>query len=137
MSDPILDIKRFAERAILQILPQIPTSFEGVSFDPPSTIYQRTQFIINPPSDPVFPAGFHRENVQFQVFVNGPLNEGTADVIAQATKIREAFKKGLSFIEGNTHIHVLRTPQITGTAIVNDRIICPVLIPLTGEVYSD
>lgn len=136
MSDPILDIKRFAERKIIQMVPLIPTGFEGVSFDPPTTMYQRTQFVINPPSDPVFSTGFYRENVQFQVFVNAPLDQGTADVIAQATKIRNTFFKGLTFIEGDTHIHVLRTPQIAGTMIVNDRIICPVIIPLTGEVYT-
>ena len=135
MSDPILDIKRFAERKLSQITPAVPTAYESVTFDPPATMYQRTQFVINPPTDPVFEAGFHRENIQFQVFVNAPLNQGTAAAIAQATKIRNAFKKGTTAFEGTTHIHVLRTPQISGTTVINDRIICPVLIPLTGEVY--
>ena len=136
MSDAILDIKRLAERKLSQITPAVPTTHEAVEFEPPAGIYQRTQFVINPPTDPVFEAGFHRENVQFQVFVNAPLNQGTAAVIAQATKIRDAFKKGTTAIEGSTHVHVLRTPQISGTMVIGDRIICPVLIPITGEVYS-
>ena len=136
MSDAILDIKRFAERKLSQITPAVHTAYEAVPFEPPAGIYQRTQFVINPPTDPVFSAGFHRENVQFQVFVNAPLNQGTAAVIVQAMKIRDAFKKGTTAVEGSTHCHILRTPHVAGTTIIGDRIICPVIIQITGEVYT-
>ena len=72
-----------------------------------------------------------------QVFVVGMVNKGTSEVISHAEAIRDKFKKGLVLVENNIRIHVLRTPQVSGTAIASDRIICPVIIELVAEVYSD
>jgi hypothetical protein len=38
--------------------------------------------------------------------------------------------------EGNIKIHVLRTPQVAGTTIASEWIVCPVIIQLIAEVYS-
>lgn len=134
---PITDAKRFAERLLTQVSPDLPTSYEGVAFTSPGGMHQRTQFIINPPEDPTFPAGYHRENVQFQVFVVGVLGEGTAAVIERAELIRKKFYKGYTWTEqGRTPIHILTTPQISGILPINDRAICPVLIDLVVEVYQ-
>lgn len=133
----IVEIKRAAERHLNTTTPSIPTGWEGVSFTPPNSLYQRVQFTIQPPEDPVFGTGFHRERVTMQVFIVGEINKGTSEVINRAETIRDRFTKGLVLNENNVKIHVLRTPQIAGTSIASDRVICPVVIELVAEVYSD
>lgn len=134
----IKEIKRASERHLNVLTPSIPTGWEGVSFVPPSdSLYQRVQFTIQSPDDPVLGTGFHREKVTMQVFIVGLLNKGTSEVIDRAELIRDAFAKGLVLNEDNIKIHVLKTPQIAGTSVASDRIICPVLIELVAEVYSD
>ena len=134
----IVEIKRAAERYLNTLTPSAPTGWEGVSFSPPADqLYQRVQFLVQTPDDPVFGTGFHRERVTMQVFVVGVINKGSSEVISRAELIRDRFKKGLVLTENNIKIHVLRTPQISGTTIASDRIICPVIIELVAEVYSD
>lgn len=133
----IVEIKRAAERHLNNITPSVPTGWEGVSFTPPNSLYQRVQFTIQSPDDPVLGTGFHRERVTMQVFIVGEINKGTSEVINRAETVRDRFAKGLVLNENNVKIHVLRTPQIAGTAIASDRIICPVVIELVAEVYSD
>lgn len=133
----IIQVKRAAERKLLALTPVVATAWEGVSFNPPATLYQRVQFTIQSPDDPVLGTGFYRERVTMQVFIVGAANKGTSEVIARAELVRDHFKKGTVFTEDNVHIHVLRTPQIAGTTIASDRIICPVLIELVAEVYSN
>lgn len=132
----IIEIKRAAERKLSALTPAIPTAWEGVSFNPPAGLYQRVQFTIQSPDDPVLSVGFHRERMTMQVFVVGDANKGTSEVIARAELIRLHFAKGLTLQEGNVKIHVLRTPQIAGTSVASERVVCPVLIELVAEVYS-
>lgn len=133
----IIEIKRAAERKLSTLSPVVPTAWEGVSFNPPTTLYQRVQFTIQSPDDPVFGTGFHRERIQMQIFVVGAANKGTSEVINRAESIRLHFAKGLVMEEGNIKIHVLRTPQVAGTTIASERVICPVIIELVAEVYSN
>jgi hypothetical protein len=133
----IIQVKRAAERKLNILTPTVPTAWEGVSFTPPDTIYQRVQFTIQSPDDPVLGTGFYRERMTMQVFVVGAANKGTSEVISRAELVRNHFKKGTVFTEDGVHIHVLRTPQVAGTSIASDRIICPVLIELVAEVYSN
>lgn len=132
----IIEIKRAAERKLSTLNPVLPTAYEGVSFNPPNGLYQRVQFTIQTPDDPVLGTGFHRERIQLQVFIVGAANKGTSEVINRAELIRDHFAKGLVLQEGNVKIHVLRTPQIAGNTVVSERVICPVLIDLVAEVYS-
>jgi hypothetical protein len=132
----IIEIKRAAERKLSTLTPALPTAYEGVSFNPPNGLYQRVQFTIQNPDDPVLGTGFHRERMQLQVFVIGAANKGTSEVINRAELIRSHFAKGLVLQEGNVKIHVLKTPQIAGNTVVSERVICPVLIDLVAEVYS-
>lgn len=132
----ILNTKRVAERTLLGLTPSVPIAFENVEFTPPDGMYLRCQFAIRTPDDPVFPAGYHRERIELQVFVVDKLGEGTAAVITKAEQIRDAFRKGITFSETGTNIYVLTTPRISGTMVLSDRVICPVLIDLVVEVYD-
>ena len=145
----VLEITQAAEQRLLEITPSIPTAFEGVHFEPPTGMYQRCQFIISPPEDPVLGTGYYRERVEFQVFVSSPAGLGVGDALARAELIRAKFKKGTSFdtdIIANwweyfnnpvfIKVHVLSTPQVAGTVPLGDRVVVPVMISLVGEVYS-
>ncbi len=132
----IIEIKRAAERKLNALTPSVPTAWESVSFEPPVGLYQRVQFTIQSPDDPVLGTGFHRERISMQVFVVGAANKGTSEVITRAESIRTHFAKGLVLQEGNIKIHVLRTPQVAGTTVASERVVCPVIIELVAEVYS-
>lgn len=132
----IIEIKKAAERHLNSLTPTVPIAWEGVSFTPPTGLYERVQFTIQPPEDPVLGKGFHRERMTMQVFCLGATNKGTAEVLTRAELIRSHFKKGTVLVEGNVKIHVLTTPQVAGTSTVSDKVICPVLIELVAEVYS-
>lgn len=132
----IIEIKRAAERKLNALTPSVPTAWESVSFEPAVGLYQRVQFTIQSPDDPVLGTGFHRERISMQVFVVGAANKGTSEVITRAELIRTHFAKGLVLQEGNIKIHVLRTPQVAGTTVASERVVCPVIIELVAEVYS-
>jgi hypothetical protein len=133
----ILNIKKALERRLQAITPVVPTGYEGDEFTPPANaMYQRCQFVIGDPTDPTFPAGYHRENWQMQVFVCDIKGKGTGAALARAELLRNTFPKALSLIESTTRIYILETPRISSAFIAGDRIIVPVIIPVTGEVYQ-
>ena len=45
--------------------------------------------------------------------------------------------KGLTLEEDGVRMIILRTPQIAGATVAGDRVIVPVLIPLTVEIYDN
>lgn len=131
----IVNIKRACEKHLMALAPSLPTGFEGVDFTTPNTMYQRCQFVVNPPDDPVFGTGYHRERVEFQVFVVDVAGKGTTAAIQRAELIRNHFAKGTTLTESGTPVHILSTPQIAGTKVSNGRVIVPVLISAVAEVY--
>lgn len=134
----LLDTKRAVERYFKTITPALPTAFPAVNFTPPNCqMYQSVQFKILKPTDPTFDNYFHRENLEFQVFVCDVLGAGEGAAFQRAELIKSYFPKGKYFLEGTTRIHVLSTPIIQGSVITQDRVVVPVIIPLTVEVYSN
>ena len=130
----VLETQRGLIKHLNLLLPNLPTAYEGLSFTPPSGIYQRLQFRINPPDDPVLGTGYYRERMEMQIFVNAPTNKGTGEALSRAQLLRTHFKKGTTISESGILIHILETPQISGTVALGDRIICPVLIDVIAEV---
>lgn len=136
MTSPIINAKRACERRLTQLSTPLPTAYEGVSFVAPAGLYLRTQFVLLPPDDPVIGAGFYRERMVFQVFVCDLLNIGTTNALTKAELIRSLFSKGTAMQESGNNIFVYETPQISGSAITNSRLVVPVLINLAVEVFS-
>lgn len=132
----ITNTKRAAERRLSTLTPVVPTAYESHNFDPPTGMYQRTQFVIRRPEDPVLGTGYHRERIQFQVFIVDKTGQGSTSAFERAELVRQHFSKGTVMIESGTRIHVLSTPQIAGSTVVNGRTVVPVLIDLVAEVYS-
>lgn len=129
-------IKRAVERHYSQMPSQWSTAYEGVNFNPPDGNYIATQFRIDEPSDPTFGLGYHRENLQFQVFVMTPRGNGTGDATRQGELIRNRFAKGTYLNEAGVRIYVLKTPFVGSATIVQGRVMVPVLVDLIGEVES-
>lgn len=132
----IKEVKKAVRERLKALTPALPTALEGISFTPPTGMYQRLQFVVEPPTDPTFGTYFYRENVQVQIFVVDKLDVGTTNAEARAELIRDWFNKGLTLTEGNVRMHVLRTPHVSSAAVAADRIIVPVLIQITAEVYE-
>ena len=132
----IEEIKRAAERHLANMPSQWPTAYEGVSFETPDGNYLRTQFRIDDPYDDTVGTGYHRERIQFQVFVLTVSGTGTGEAIRYAESIRDRFKKGTFLNESGVRIHTLTTPKIGSANSTNGRIFVPVLIDLVGEVES-
>jgi hypothetical protein len=133
----ILNIKKAVERKLSQVAGSVPTAHEGLEFTPPvNAMYQRTQLAFNTLNDPSFPIGYHRENLQFQIFICDIKGQGTGAAIERAELLRTTFHKGWSTTEGNVLIRSLETPRIGSVFITNDRLIVPVLIDLTCEVNT-
>lgn len=133
----IIEAQTAVRRRLAALTPSLPTAFEGIPFTAPTGMYQRLQFVINPPTDPTFGTYYYRENIQVQIFVADKLDVGTAGAIQRAQVLRDWFYKGLTLEENGVRMHILRTPQISGATVAGDRIIVPVLIPLTVEIYQD
>ncbi len=132
----IEEIKRAVERHHSQMPSQWVTAYEGVNFNPPDGNYLMTQFRIGKPSDPTLGLGYHRENLQFQVFVMTPRGKGTGEATRQAELIRNRFAKGTYLNEAGVRIYVLETPFVGSATIVQGRVMVPVLVDLIGEVES-
>ena len=129
-------LKKAARLKLAELTPAIPTAYEAFPFDPPAGLYQRLQFVVQRPDDPVLGDQYYRERIQMQVFLNAPAGVGTSQVDTQAELLRQHFRKGLSFEQDGMNVYVLRTPQISGTIVLQNRVIIPVFIELVGEVFS-
>ena len=134
----IKEAKTAVRKHLNSLVPKLPTALEGISFTPPKTgMYQRLQFVIARPTDPVLGAGYYRENIEVQIFVVDKLDVGTTNAETRAELIRDWFHKGLTLTEGTFRMHVLKTPHVSSAAVAADKIIVPVLIPLVVEVYKN
>lgn len=133
---PIISIKQACEKHLKSITPDLPTAYEGFNFTPPSTMYQICQFVILNPSDPTLGDGYYRERVDLQVFVVGVSGKGTLEALQRAELIRSHFAKGTTLIQDGITLSILRTPKISGSMISEGRVVIPVLISVTTEVFS-
>jgi hypothetical protein len=130
----ILNTKRAAERKLLTL--GFPVAFENVDFTPNTGVYLKTQFQIQSPDDPVIGDTYYRERINFQVFVTDDLGKGTANALTVAEAVRNLFEKSSFMDESGTHIYVLSTPRISGSAVTKDRLVVPVIIDLVAEVFN-
>jgi hypothetical protein len=125
------------EKRLATAFPTTAISYENVKFDPPDNAnWLAVQTTIGKPDDPVFGAKYRRENLTFQVFVFGLLNKGTGAALDLAQDIRDLYERGTYIGVGNLRIQCFQSPQISGSMIVNNRVVVPVLIPVTVEVYN-
>lgn len=132
----ILDVRQACEKRLTALSPSVLTFYEGTSGETEDVLYQRCQFNILPPDDPVVGTGYYRERIEFQVFVISAYSEGAGAAYERAELIRSSFYKSLTLTENTTKIHVLRTASIGSIIPTTERLVVPVIIGLLAEVYS-
>lgn len=133
----LINVKRALERHLNNLTPALSTAYEGESFSPVAgTPYQRVQLVPRGVENPVLGDEYHRLIGEFQVFLAYPLNKGTGAALQRAELVKNHFKRGTFFQEGDVRVHVLETPDIKGTVITQDRLVVPIIIDYTAEVNS-
>lgn len=130
----ILKTKIALESRLFSNFPSIPIAPEGVSFTAPSGSYLRVILQVNRPDDPVLGSMYHRENLTFQVFCVTESNKGTAAALTLAEQVSDVFRRGTFISVDNLRIHVFNTPQVSSVVVADNRLVVPVLIPVTVEV---
>lgn len=124
------------EKRLATAFPSIPISYENEEFNPPSTTYMMVQSIPQEPVDPVFGSKYRRERLSFQVFIVGEINKGTGEVLTIAGQVRDLFERGVTIDVDNLRIQHFSSPKISGAMTMNNRVVVPVIIPVTVEVYD-
>lgn len=134
----IINTKRALERRLKVNFPTTKIAFENSNFKTPSNeLYLHTQLVILQPEDVVIGSKYYRERFSFQVFVCGLPNDGAYTTLNVAEQVRSLFEKGTYLEESGSRIHIWTTPRIDSPDIVEQRLIVPVIIPVTTEVYND
>jgi hypothetical protein len=110
-------------------------AFPNTVFNAPSTEYYRVQYLISTPDDPVMGTGYHREQIELQVFVCTEIGKGD-NGLALAETLRTYFPKGYTAVQDGYQIHVLSTPKIQGSILTDERLITPVMFNFLTEVHS-
>lgn len=136
MINPIISVKRALERRLKTL--NIPTAYEGITFNPPAEeLYLRVMYIVANPDDPVLGDKYYRERLSFQVYVCDKLNIGTTNALSKAQLVRELFNKGFYTQEDNVNISVINTPSIKSSIVTQDRLVIAVTIDILAEVWRD
>lgn len=133
----LLNTKRALERRLAQAFPLLKIAYENVNFITPDSLYLQTQLVVLQPEDVVIGSKYYRERFSFQVFVLDLPNKGTSAAISVAEQIRSTFDKGMYLEEAGSRIHIWTTPRIASADIVEQRLVVPVIISVTTEVYKD
>jgi hypothetical protein len=132
---PILSTKKAVEVRLSTL--GIPTAYENAEFTPVANqVYLRVQLQVQSPEDPTIGDLYYRERTQLQVFVCSLLNQGTASGITTAESIRSLFAKGTFLSQDGYRIYITTTPQIKGSIKTSDRLVTPVMIDITTDVFN-
>ena len=118
----IVKIRAALEETLVGIDPTFPTAYENTTYTPvDGTPYQRAYLMLGTPDNSTMGGNFYRETGIFQVNLYYPLQSGTATVSAKADAIRNAFKRGNSFVKDDHVITIDKTPEIPQGVVDVDR----------------
>lgn len=132
------DIRAAFETALYNLAPTFPTAWENVVFTKnDQEAHQECKLVFNTPSNPTFPAGFRREQGEFQVFLNYKSGTGTAEIYNKAEGIANLFRRGSSFTSGSAVVNVFESPRVGDAFLAGDRYILAVRVPFSVDVYEN
>ena len=127
-------IKKLLEVRLNTVGGIFPTAFENVPFTPVvGTAWQSVHILPGQTENPTFDS-LKREVGLMQVTLNFPQKAGAAEALARAELIRAGFVRGLSMVEGNVSVRILRSPYVGPAA--NDGVWyqVPLSVPYTADV---
>ena len=122
------------ETALDAMSPPLVTAWENESFVPTAGVpFQRVNLLRAQPDDsevgPLFV-----EQGYLQVTLCYPAGDNPSAAEARALAVRQAFRRGSSFIVGGVTVIITRTPQLVPPQIDADRYQLPVRIPFRASL---
>lgn len=133
----IAEAKTALRRHLVNAFPNIDIAVEGIPFDAQHGTYLAVQFVIRSPIEPTYGPYYYREDIQMHIFVSDRLGIGTTNAENLADQIREVFYKGLTIVEGNYRIQILRRAHLQSAVVTSDRLVVPISLPFQVEVYRN
>lgn len=142
MSDPAPEnaICAALETALVAVdgVTKAATAWENTAFTPPNVDvpYQEATFVWAQPFNAEYGAGFQQSGYM-QVLLRFPGGKGRGPALAQARKLRDAFKRGTSLTSGGVVTTINQTPQILpGFTDDKGRYAVAVRIPFFAQLQS-
>ena len=133
----LTNITKAFHARLATVSPSISTAYEMVSFTPVEGVpYQRVQLVPRTPENPTLGDSYYREVGEFQIFLCYPMNQGTINILEQAEITRDAFKRGLSLVQGSTTLTIMRTPSIGSPGVAGTRLVLPLIVKYRVDVFS-
>lgn len=125
-------IRQILETKLVEITPNITTTYENFEFTPVEGIpFQRVFFLFNEP-DNAYISRNYTQGGYMQVDLNYPLLGGSTEATTRAEAIRSKFKSGEIF----STVKIARTPEIGSGRIQGDRFVIPVFVRFTQFIQE-
>ncbi|MFZ6721714.1 phage tail terminator-like protein [Undibacterium sp. Ji49W] len=133
----IVKIRTALETALTATDPSFATARENAAFTPVAgTPYQRLSLQLAAPDNAITSSSAYRDQGIFQVSLMYPLQSGVAAAEARIDIIRNAFKRGASFVESDHIITIDKTPEVAQGIVDVDRWMIPVKIRFYSNLMT-
>lgn len=130
----IVSITQALETALNSITPSIQTAWENKPFKPTTDIEYQRVFILSDTENPTMGGDHYREIGYMQVDLMYPPEDGSLPSRTRAELIRDAFKRGNSFIKDGVTVHISDTPKIDDSRNEDDRYKTIIRIPFFADI---
>lgn len=128
-------IRRALEKRLFNLQPELPTSWENDTFEPPNSIHQRAFILPAATDNPSYGDTLQRESGIFQVSICTPLGAGSGAAIARATLLKAWFYRGFSITDSGLIIKIIKSPSMAPALRDGAFYVIPVSIPYQCDVY--
>jgi len=108
-----------------------PIAWQNVEFDPPEELYLAVTYTFRKPNDNSVGDTCKIKNANVNIYVMEELNVGSGNALEVAYEIEQLFQRGTTMEESNTRLMILNSPQITGAIPTTQRMVIPIIIPVT------
>ena len=108
-----------------------PIAWQNVEFNPPEELYLAVTYTFRKPNDSSVGDTCKIKNANVNIYVMEELNVGSGNALEVAYEIEQLFQRGTTMEESNTRLMILNSPQITGAIPTTQRMVIPIIIPVT------
>ena len=106
-------------------------AWQNVEFNPPDSLYLAVTYTFRKPNDDSVGANCKIKNANVNIYVMEELNVGTGNAFEVANEIEQLFQRGVTMEESNVRLMILNTPQISGSIPTTQRMVIPIIVPVT------
>lgn len=108
-----------------------PIAWQNVEFNPPEDLYLAVTYNFRKPNDSSVGSNCEIKNANVNIYVMQQLNTGSGDMFEVVHEIEQLFKRGTTMEEANVRLMILNSPYITGSVPTTQRMVMPIVIPVT------